>query len=191
MHGGLTIDGIFVFLDVSGDDLLYGGDYMSGYVLSVIGVILISAILTAVLPSGKTSSVIKGVTRLACVLVIVMPILVFFQSGEWKIGKTFFQDDFSESVIQTDEAFIQYYSEMRVREAERKLEEELFKEFSVNANVTLRWEIETSEYASYYEDEKIKITRIYVVNDKKQTEEVERAMWGYLTKNYCSEVLIE
>ncbi len=171
--------------------MLHGGDYMSGYVLSVIGIILISAILTAVLPSGKTSSVIKGVTRLACVLVIVMPILVFFQSGEWKIGKTFFPGDFSESVIQTDETFIQYYSEMRVREAERKLEEALFEEFSVNVNVTLRWEIETSEYASYYEDEKIKITRIYVVNDKKQTEEVERAMWGYLTKNYCSEVLIE
>ena len=164
---------------------------MSGYAMSVIGIILISAILTAVLPSGKTGSVIKGVTRLACVLVIVMPILVFFQSGEWEIDKTFFQGEFSETVIQTDGAFIQYYSEMRVREAEDKLEEELFKEFSVRANVTLVWETEKSAYASYYEDEKIKITRIYVVNDKKQAEEVEKAMWGYLTKNYCSEVLIE
>jgi hypothetical protein len=164
---------------------------MSAYVLSVIGVILISAVLTAILPSGKTNTVVKGVTRLACVLAIIMPVLIFFQSGEWKIGKTFFQEDFAQTVIQTDGSFIQYYSEMRVRDAEKKLEEELLKEFSVKSDATLFWEIEKGEYASYYEEEKIKITRIHVLNDKKQTEEVERAMWVYLTKNYCSEVLIE
>ncbi|MBQ7913560.1 MAG: hypothetical protein IJ308_07475 [Clostridia bacterium] len=164
---------------------------MSAYVLSVIGIILISAVLTAILPSGKTNNVVKGVTRLACVLAIVMPVLIFFQSGEWKIEETFFQEDFSQTVIQTDETFIQYYSEMRVRGAEIKLEEELLKEFSVKAEVTFFWETEKSEYASYYVDEKIKITRIHVVNEKKQTEEVEREMWVYLTENYCSEVLIE
>jgi hypothetical protein len=28
-------------------------------------------------------------------------------------------------------------------------------------------------------------------NKEKQSEEVEKAMWEYLTQNYCSEVLIE
>ena len=155
---------------------------MSGYVLSVIGVILISAILTAVLPSGKTSSVIKGVTRLACVLVIVMPILVFFQSGEWKIGKTFFQDDFSESVIQTDEAFIQYYSEMRISQTERALEREIEEKYAVFAEISLAW--------SRIEEE-IRIDEISVKLPPKTDEEVRKSMWEYLTKNYCSEVLIE
>ena len=108
---------------------------MSAYVLSVIGIILISAILTAILPSGKTSTVVKSVTRLACVISIVMPVLIFFQSGEWSVGQTFFQEDFAETVIQTDEAFIQYYSEKRVLETENTLEEELYKEFQIKTDV--------------------------------------------------------
>ncbi len=164
---------------------------MSAYVLSVIGIILISAILTAIVPSGKTSTAIKSVTRLACVLAIVMPVLSFFQSGEWSIGKTFFQEDFSETVIQTDELFIQYYSEMRVRETEKALEKKLYEQFHVKADVQLTWGIKKGEYASRYQDDKIKITCIQVSNQEKQTEEVEGAMWVYLTENYCSEVLIE
>ncbi|MBQ5930220.1 MAG: hypothetical protein IIX02_05455 [Clostridia bacterium] len=164
---------------------------MSAYVLSVIGTILLCAILTAVLPDGKTSTVIKGLARLACVISIVMPVLIFFQSGEWSVGEIFFQEDFSKSVIQTDEAFIQYYSEMRVRETQTNLQEELFKEFSVKSNVKIAWSMENTEYAERYEEYKIKITQIHVENREKQTEEVERAMWVYLTENYCSEVLIE
>ena len=164
---------------------------MSAYVLSVIGTILLCAILTAVLPDGKASSVVKGVARLACVISIVTPVLHFFQSGEWLIGASIFQEDFSESVIQTDGVFIQYYSEMRVREAQDCLEEALLKEFSVRADVEISWCIENGAYAGFYEDDKIKITHIYVKNKEKQAGEVERAMWVYLTENYCSEVLIE
>ena len=164
---------------------------MSAYVLSVIGVILISAILTVILPSGKTNSLIKCVARLACVLVIVMPLLIYFQSGTWSNGITFFGDEFQETVIHTDAGFIQYYSEMRVRETERSLKEELLEEFYVKAEVRLSWEMESAMIGSYYTQEKIKITRIQVINEEKQAEEVERAMWVYLTENYCSEVLIE
>lgn len=164
---------------------------MSAYVLSVIGTILLCAILTAILPNGKTNAVIKGVARLACVISIVMPVLIFFQSGEWSVGKIFFEEDFSKTVIQTDREFIKYYSEMRVRETQQILQEELLKEFSVKSAVKISWNMENGEYAERYEEYKIKITQIHVENQEKQTEEVERAMWIYLTENYCSEVLIE
>ena len=163
---------------------------MNAYVLSVIGTILLSAIITAILPDGKTNSVIKGVSRLACVIAIVMPILTFFQSGDWSVGEIF-KEDFSKIVIQTDEEFIQYYSEMRVRETQESLQNELLNEFSVKSKVEIAWDMENGEYAERYEDYKIKITQIHVENKEKQTEEVERAMWVYLTENYCSEVLIE
>ena len=164
---------------------------MSAYVLSVIGTILLCAILTAVLPNGKTNTIIKGVARLACVISIVMPVLIFFQSGEWSIGKTFFQDDFAETVIQTDEEFIKYYSQMRVRETQDTLKKALKSEFAVDADVEITWQTEMGEYADKYEEQKIKIVRIVVKNQEKQSEEVEKAMWVYLTENYCSEVLIE
>jgi hypothetical protein len=164
---------------------------MSAYVLSVIGTVLLCAILNAVLPTGKTSGVIKGVARMACVVSIVMPILIFFQSGEWSIGKTFFEKDFAESVIQTDEEFIEYYSQMRVREAQLSLQKDLKSEFLVEADVQIEWTSETEEYGKIYNEDKIKIVRIVVKNKEKQSEEVENAMWEYLTQNYCSEVLIE
>ena len=164
---------------------------MSAYVLSVIGTILLCAILNAVLPTGKTSGVIKGVARMACVISIVMPVAIFFQSGEWSLGQTIFKNDFAESVIQTDDAFIKYYSQMRVREAQVSLEKALKDEFLVEAEVEIEWRSEGEEYGKLYDDEKIKIVRILVKNKEKQAEEVENAMWEYLTKNYCSEVLIE
>ena len=54
---------------------------MSAYLLSVVGTVLFSAILTMVTPEGKTSVIIKAATRLACLVVILFPILNFFQTG--------------------------------------------------------------------------------------------------------------
>ena len=164
---------------------------MSVYVLSVMGTVLLCALLTAILPTGKTTSIVKGVSRLACVISIVMPVLVFFQSGKWSVNQNIFQNDFAENVIQTDDAFIKYYSEMRVHETQTALEQVIYEEFSVQAEIVISWEIYKDKYADDYEWQKIKITNIHVKNKEKQTEEVERAMWVYLTENYCSEVLIE
>ena len=77
---------------------------MNAYVLSVIGTILLSAIITAILPDGKTNSVIKGVSRLACVIAIVMPILTFFQSGDWSAGEIF-KEDFSKMSLAEKQKF--------------------------------------------------------------------------------------
>ena len=81
---------------------------MSVYVLSVIGTVLLCSILTSILPTGKTNSVIKGIAKLVCVISIVMPVLIFFQSGKWSMNQNIFQKEFAESIIKTDEAFIQY-----------------------------------------------------------------------------------
>ena len=164
---------------------------MSAYVLSVIGTVLLCAILNAILPSGKTSAMIKGVARMACVISIVMPVLIFFQSGQWSFGKTIFQDDFAESVIEVDDEFIEYYSQMRVRDVQVSLQKVLRTEFFVEADVQIEWASEVNSYGQIYDGEKIKIVRILVKNKEKQSEEVKNAMWEYLTQNYCSEVLIE
>lgn len=164
---------------------------MSAYVLSVVGTVLLCAILTAILPSGKTNAVIKGVARLLCVLAIISPVCRFIISGKWDSGKNFFWKDFSGNVIQADESFIQYYRTLRIEEAETLLEEELFNRYGTKAEVTIGWAMEETAYADRYVDEQIKITEIHVKNQEKQAEEVERQMWEYLTKNYCSEVLIE
>lgn len=146
------------------------------------GTILLSAILTALIPEGKTAGVIKGITRLACVLVIVAPIPAFLNAEKNDKTGVNSQIFFTETVIQTDEDFIKYYSEMRITAAEQALEKEILEKFSFSVEVTFGWE---------YKDGEIHITNLHVKTDGTIEEEGERAMWDYLTKNYCSEVLIE
>ncbi len=165
---------------------------MNAYLLSVIGTVLLCALLTAIAPEGKTAGAIKGIAKLACILIIISPILRFFQIGaNGTTEDEFLNIFFSENVIQPDEAFIKYYSEMRIRETETALEKEIMEKYSVSSEVSLQWEQETQTVAGMYEEEKIRITGLCVTVKEDINEEARKNMWEYLTKNYCSEVLIE
>ncbi|MFR1983862.1 MAG: stage III sporulation protein AF [Christensenellaceae bacterium] len=92
---------------------------MSAYLLSIIGIVLLTAILSAVLPDGKTVKFIKGIAKLCCLAVILAPVLGFFkEASDGKINFPFFS---SETVIETDGAFIDY-SSTNVWLAETELE---------------------------------------------------------------------
>ena len=163
---------------------------MNKYALSVVGIVLLFSILLAVLPPGKSSSAIKGVIRLVCVLAIIAPIINFFLGGEWSANKIF-SGGFSESVISTDQEFIEYYSETRVQETEKSLAVELNKKYSVNVEVEIDWMLEKESYKEIYQGQNIKITSIRVVGLGANTGALRESMWLYLTENYCREVLIE
>ena len=172
---------------------------MSGYLLSIVGTVLLYAILTAIIPDGKTSAMIKNVAKLACLLVIVSPLLGIFQSfsrgkdsGGKNKGNVFDENResfFLETVIQTDEDFIKYYCNMRIENAETALERELENEYALCGNVELSWRYEGNN--ELFEADKMKITNIYIQTKKEMSEEEKKIVWDYLTKNYCSEVLIE
>jgi hypothetical protein len=158
---------------------------LNGYLLSIAGVVILSAILSSILPIGKTSGLIKLVMRMACILAIISPIITFFYTGSLSLSGVKKSDViFSQSVIEQERAFIHYHSEMRISETEKALEKEIFEQFSVESDVVLSWEFE----ADY---DVIKITKIHVVLIEQKEGEVLKKMWEYLTKNYCSEVLIE
>ena len=162
---------------------------MNEYLLGVIGTILICALLTAILPQGKTSGVIKAITRMACVLAIVAPILKYLQTGSLHSNINV-EGNFTETVIETDETYIKYYSEMRIRETEKALENELAERYAVSVEVHLIWDT-VMEYAEKYSAESIQIKRIEIERISEISEEKAAKMYEYLTKNYCSEVLIE
>ncbi len=158
---------------------------MNGYLLSIIGTVLLSSLLTALLPSGKTASVVKGMTKLACVIAIVAPIPnllqaegVFDENSEKNNGQ---------SVIETDSSFIEYYCEIRVRNTETALEEELEEKFSLRTQVHCDWRFEEE---TVYDSDTVMITKITVIFQTMPSEEESNAVWEYLTKNYCEEVWI-
>ena len=79
----------------------------------------------------------------------------------------------------------------KLRETEKALEEELSKTLNVNCEAELVWTTEPESIGKNTTIEVIKITQIRIKMMEHLEEEVIREMWEYLTKNYCSEVLIE
>lgn len=165
---------------------------MNGYVIGVIGTVLLCALFTAITPEGKTSAVIKGIARLVCVLTIISPVLRFFSGGSFDV---FFDKDkeenFQQTSIETDEAFIQYYSEMRIRNAEHLLEKTIEEKFAFDVDVAFSWSVEQEIFGDIYSTEYIKIECIHIGVPKEVGEEVRNEMRLYVTENYDSEVYIE
>ena len=164
---------------------------MKGYVVSVIGIVIVSAVLSCIIPEGKTSSMIKGIAKTACVAVIVAPILQFFQSGEIP---TFMyenaQENFLQSGIETDVGFIQYYSEKQVKNVEEDLQTDILQKYAVDTSVLVEWTWAEKDNFAYKTNE-IMITKIKVFGMEKQSEEMKKQVKEYLSKNYCNEVQIE
>ncbi len=165
---------------------------MSGYLLGVIGTVLLCTLLTALAPEGKTSSVIKGVARLGCILAIISPVLQFLKSGSIQVfNDKNNQNNFSQTVIDKEDDFIQYYSEWRVRASEDALKRELTEKFVEPTSVIFSWSIEERTFGKGYAVDEIRIERISLTLPKETSEEVIEKMSLYIAQNYCSEVLIE
>lgn len=165
---------------------------MNGYLLSIIGTVLLCSVITAILPNGKTATIIKGIAKLVCILAIVAPVLRFFRTGEiTEISTENSNTFFSQTGIDADRDFIKYYSEMRIRETESALEKEIEERYAIATKVKLLWETEAEMVYGLYDSERIRILEISVQCAEEIDGEVKTDMWTYLTENYCSEVLIE
>lgn len=167
---------------------------MNVYLLSVIGTVLISAIITAILPEGKTATVVRNITKLACTVAILAPILNFFKTGELNEGGESAQtttQNFSQTGIQTDEEFIQYYCEIRVRETERALEQELENAYALQAQVTLDWALREEKVYGLYDEQEIFIEKIRVLPQQTPSETNEEEIRRKWKESYGCEVEFE
>lgn len=162
---------------------------MREYVLSIVGTVLLSAVITAILPDGKTAVTIKSVAKTLCVLIIVSPILTYFQRNAEAsaiLGNS--QINFLETDIQSDQAFIQYFSNQRVLQTQTQLERELKERYGLSLTVVCVWEWRKRENVGY---EEVYISQIRVQGAKEERKELQQEILEYLTKNYCEEVLLE
>lgn len=61
---------------------------MSGYLLSLLGVIVLGVLVDIILPSGSTSKYISGIFAIVVVFVIISPVLKFIKS-DYKLSDYF------------------------------------------------------------------------------------------------------
>ena len=80
---------------------------MSGWILSIVGMVMMVTLVEIMLPEGQTAKYVKGVVSLMVVYVVLLPIPQIIHA---KIDiNTFF--DFSEERYQIDSSFIQIINE--------------------------------------------------------------------------------
>jgi len=160
---------------------------MNTYVLSVIGVVLVSAVLTAILPEGKTNGIIKSITKVACVLTIVAPIIEYF-GGNKNVNS---EEIFAETVINSDLNFIDYCSKISVENAKGEIEKSIREEFGREITVELLWEYDNGQtqlFGSAYEDRKIKIYRAILKTKEELNVEAQRSIVEWIKKTGIDEV---
>ena len=85
---------------------------MSGYILSVAGVILISAVISVIAPSGQMGKFVKSMTRLFIFVVLIAPFVRFAKDPEAFLPSAQFD---------TDEHYLATYSDMLSRSDEREI----------------------------------------------------------------------
>lgn len=59
---------------------------MKGYILAVVGIVLISAVITIIAPSGKMGTFLKGATKLAILFVMLFPIRSLLSGGSVSVS---------------------------------------------------------------------------------------------------------
>ena len=154
---------------------------MSQYLMELIGFVLIAVVLTNLLPTGKTSALIKNTVRLCIYLCILTPAFNFFLSLKGKDTLSFaeiFTDYFSESVIPTDESYINYCSEKSIENAENILEKKILEEYGIIVAIELQASIETNTF-------EIKIERGFLNALNCTNEEVLREICKNLETEYA------
>ena len=161
---------------------------MKEYLLCVIGVVLLSALITMFLPEGKTSSTIKGVAKMLCLLCILSPIPQMLKGlqGNTNSPEKDTEGDLETFVIDTDESFIKYYSQMRIQNAERLLEGEILEDYGVSCLVKITWEFNEE----IYDTDSIKIQSVQI-SCENATEETAMRIKQDLKERYLLEVQIE
>ena len=165
---------------------------MNEYVLSIMGTVLIASVLSAILPEGKTSVVIKSIAKLFCVFAVLSPVLRFFDEKNSSSQTGIF----SESVIKEDESYIDYCSKKSVENAEKALEEYLSTEYGRAATVTIEWlyaEVSSEVgllFPISYVGERIRVTKIVVDTDEETNEEEKTAIERVLEEKFGCEVEI-
>lgn len=113
---------------------------MSAYILSICGAVIISALVTIIMPEGKLGKFINGILKIFCVFIMLVPIVNWVSS--LKIG-----DFKGESVAQVslDEEYLNYFFQKQADSFSEEIREFVEKEFSLEASVVTDWDC--SDYA--------------------------------------------
>ena len=90
---------------------------ISTWVLSIVGIIILSILVDLILPSGKTSSFIKNIFGYLIIVVILSPVFTFFTSKDFSVN-----DLFDKENVQIQDGFVASVNRQFLDNAEKAIE---------------------------------------------------------------------
>ncbi len=142
---------------------------MKTYILNIVGIVLISAVVTIIAPSGKMGKFIKGTTRLFLLIVLISPIINWVRTESPSFE--------SSSTIQINENYLLQCADVLQSRDEEEIEAYIEKEFCVSSKVDVKRQISAlfpiEQITINLSDEGINETeeRIYMINRIKEAVE--------------------
>ncbi len=146
---------------------------MKTYILAIAGIVLLSAVVSVIAPSGKMGKFIKGAMRLAILVVLISPF------ANWIGGK---QLSIPTASVGEDSNYLQYCAKRLSEEDEKAIEKFLQQEFSVIAEVEV-----TRTPDSNFKREKIsaKISDFGIIGQDEHIDMIHRIQETLQTKYGC------
>lgn len=96
---------------------------MKAYLLSIAGIVLISAIVTVICPGGKTGNFVRGAVRLFILVVMLSPLAGWLQKGTPQLGE--------QAAIAEDKSYLEKCASMLEARDEEDAEAFLLREFGM------------------------------------------------------------
>lgn len=91
---------------------------ISTWVLSIVGIIILSILVDLILPSGRTSGFIKNIFGYLIIVVILSPVFTFFTNKNFSVN-----DLFDKENVQIQDGFVASVNRQFLDNAERAIEQ--------------------------------------------------------------------
>ncbi len=111
---------------------------MGGYLLSILGVVILGVVIDVILPSGSTSKYISGIFAIVVMFVIISPVLTWVKNG-YSI-----KDYFTLQDISLDEKLLYNINNSKFTELEKGIEQELSNNGYTNVKVDIQFTIDAT-----------------------------------------------
>ncbi len=100
---------------------------MKAYILSIAGVILLSAVVTVIAPSGKMGKFVKGTMKLFILVVMLAPLIGWVQGKGVPLG--------SPAEVETDAGYLDSCADYLESQDEKEIESYIQETYKLNASV--------------------------------------------------------
>lgn len=136
---------------------------MNGYVLSVLGIVIVGVMVDVIIPAGSLSKYIKSMYSIFVVAVLVTPIVnILSQNKDFKLE---YED------VQLQENVINYILNERVKSNENSIETTLSKEGFSNVDIILNYSIENNDIV--YKSCMVNLKNMAINSDKQHINKYE------------------